>query len=85
VLPLLQLPGWTFLHCPCDNRQNPPQVVSKDIRRILAERARYFNIILEDVSITQVWHAAAAAAGGGAGGGAAVAAAAATPPCYSSS
>jgi prohibitin 2 len=30
------------------------QVVSKDIRRILSERALYFNILLEDVSITQV-------------------------------
>lgn len=30
------------------------EVVSKDIRRILAERARYFNIILEDVSITNL-------------------------------
>lgn len=30
------------------------QVVSKDIRRILAERARYFNIVLEDVSITNL-------------------------------
>ena len=30
------------------------QVVSKDIRRILTERARYFNIVLEDVSITQL-------------------------------
>lgn len=30
------------------------EVVSKDIRRILAERARYFNIILDDVSITQL-------------------------------
>jgi prohibitin 2 len=29
-------------------------VVSKDIRRILTERARYFNIVLEDVSITQL-------------------------------
>eukprot|EP00775_Hariotina_reticulata_P014790 gene14790-14968_t len=29
-------------------------LVSKDIRRILAERARYFNIVLEDVSITQL-------------------------------
>ena len=28
------------------------EVVSKDIRRILGERARYFGIILEDVSIT---------------------------------
>lgn len=28
--------------------------VSRDIRRILAERARGFNLILEDVSITQV-------------------------------
>jgi len=30
------------------------EVVSKDIRRILTERARYFNIVLEDVSITQL-------------------------------
>lgn len=30
------------------------QVVSKDIRRILTERARYFGVILDDVSITQV-------------------------------
>lgn len=30
------------------------EVVSKDIRRILAERARYFGIILDDVSITQL-------------------------------
>lgn len=30
------------------------EVVSKDIRRILAERARYFNIVLEDVSITNL-------------------------------
>jgi len=28
--------------------------VSRDIRRILAQRARGFNLILEDVSITQV-------------------------------
>jgi prohibitin 2 len=28
------------------------EVVSKDIRRILGERARYFGVILEDVSIT---------------------------------
>lgn len=28
--------------------------MSKDIRRILGERARYFNIILEDVSITNL-------------------------------
>eukprot|EP00877_Chromochloris_zofingiensis_P003190 jgi/Chrzof1/12872/Cz07g10130.t1 len=28
------------------------EMVSKDIRRILAERAKYFNIVLEDVSIT---------------------------------
>jgi prohibitin 2 len=28
------------------------EVVSKDIRRILSERARFFNIILDDVSIT---------------------------------
>lgn len=28
------------------------EVVSKDIRRILGERARYFGIVLEDVSIT---------------------------------
>lgn len=30
------------------------EVVSKDIRRILSERALYFNILLEDVSITQL-------------------------------
>ncbi|PNW86476.1 hypothetical protein CHLRE_02g088000v5 [Chlamydomonas reinhardtii] len=30
------------------------EVVSRDIRRILTERARYFNIILEDVSITNL-------------------------------
>lgn len=30
------------------------EVVSKDIRRILTERARFFNIILDDVSITQL-------------------------------
>lgn len=30
------------------------EVVSKDIRRILAERARYFHIILDDVSITNL-------------------------------
>lgn len=30
------------------------EVVSRDIRRILAERARFFNIILDDVSITQL-------------------------------
>eukprot|EP00873_Tetraselmis_striata_P042319 jgi/Tetstr1/462583/TSEL_007569.t1 len=30
------------------------EVVSKDIRRILAERAMHFNILLEDVSITQL-------------------------------
>uniref|UniRef100_A0A383VLS8 Prohibitin n=1 Tax=Tetradesmus obliquus TaxID=3088 RepID=A0A383VLS8_TETOB len=30
------------------------EIVSKDIRRILAERARYFNIVLEDVSITNL-------------------------------
>ena len=29
-------------------------VVSKDMRRILTERARFFNIILDDVSITQL-------------------------------
>lgn len=29
-------------------------MVSKDIRRILTERARFFNIILDDVSITQL-------------------------------
>lgn len=34
----------------------PPsrQVVSRDIRRILTQRARYFNIVLDDVSITQL-------------------------------
>mmetsp|Transcript_35592 Transcript_35592/g.79075 ORF Transcript_35592/g.79075 Transcript_35592/m.79075 type:complete len:291 (+) Transcript_35592:122-994(+) len=30
------------------------EVVSRDIRRILTERARFFNIILDDVSITQL-------------------------------
>eukprot|EP00210_Caulerpa_lentillifera_P007236 g6923.t1 len=30
------------------------EVVSRDIRRILTERARNFNILLEDVSITQL-------------------------------
>jgi hypothetical protein len=30
------------------------QVVSRDIRRILTQRARYFNIVLDDVSITQL-------------------------------
>lgn len=29
-------------------------MVSKDIRRILGERARYFHIVLEDVSITNL-------------------------------
>lgn len=30
------------------------QVVSRDIRRILTQRAHYFNIVLDDVSITQL-------------------------------
>ena len=30
------------------------EVVSKDIRRILTERAKYFNIVLDDVSITNL-------------------------------
>lgn len=30
------------------------QVVSRDIRRILTERARFFNIVLDDVSITHL-------------------------------
>lgn len=30
------------------------EVVSKDIRRILTERAHYFNIVLDDVSITNL-------------------------------
>lgn len=47
----------------CLQRHNSPryavpccvvQVVSKDIRRILSERAHYFNIVLEDVSITNL-------------------------------
>ena len=29
-------------------------MVSRDIRRILTQRARYFNIVLDDVSITQL-------------------------------
>ena len=32
----------------------PLQVVSRDIRRILTQRAAYFNIFLDDVSITQL-------------------------------
>lgn len=30
------------------------EVVSRDIRRILTERARFFDIVLDDVSITQL-------------------------------
>jgi hypothetical protein len=30
------------------------QVVSRDIRRILTQRAYFFNIVLDDVSITQL-------------------------------
>lgn len=30
------------------------EVVSRDIRRVLTERARYFNIVLDDVSITSL-------------------------------
>ena len=30
------------------------QVVSRDIRRILTQRADHFNIVLDDVSITQL-------------------------------
>ena len=30
------------------------QMVSRDIRRMLTDRARFFNILLEDVSITQL-------------------------------
>lgn len=30
------------------------EVVSKDIRRILTERARFFDIVLDDVSVTQL-------------------------------
>ena len=30
------------------------QVVSRDIRRILTQRAYYFNIVLDDVSITNL-------------------------------
>ena len=30
------------------------QVVSRDIRRILTQRAQYFNIYLDDVSITNL-------------------------------
>lgn len=29
-------------------------MVSRDIRRILTQRAQYFNIVLDDVSITQL-------------------------------
>jgi hypothetical protein len=31
-----------------------PQVVSRDIRRILTQRAHFFNIVLDDVSITNL-------------------------------
>ena len=30
------------------------EVVSRDIRRILTQRAHYFNLLLDDVSITQL-------------------------------
>lgn len=30
------------------------EVVSRDIRRILTQRAKYFNIVLDDVSVTQL-------------------------------
>lgn len=52
-LPLARLLSPTS---PCPPPLPPPthQVVSRDIRRILTERARYFNIILEDVSITNL-------------------------------
>lgn len=30
------------------------QVVSRDIRRILTQRAHFFNIVLDDVSITNL-------------------------------
>lgn len=30
------------------------EVVSRDILRILTERARFFDIVLDDVSITQL-------------------------------
>ena len=32
----------------------PVQVVSRDIRRVLTQRADHFNIVLDDVSITQL-------------------------------
>ena len=32
----------------------PSQVVSRDIRTLLTQRAQYFNIVLDDVSITNL-------------------------------
>jgi prohibitin 2 len=32
----------------------PLQVVSRDIRTLLTQRAQYFNIVLDDVSITNL-------------------------------
>lgn len=42
------------LPCPAAPLSCLCQVVSRDIRRILTQRARYFNIVLDDVSITQL-------------------------------
>lgn len=47
----------TATNPPCTTSAPLPrlrQVVSRDIRRILTQRARYFNIVLDDVSITQL-------------------------------
>lgn len=43
-------------HCAINStsRQARMQVVSRDIRRILTQRAQYFNIYLDDVSITNL-------------------------------
>ena len=36
------------------SRADAEQVVSRDIRRILTQRAYFFNIVLDDVSITNL-------------------------------
>ena len=55
------MPGATPALTPSGRQQycrqlhlRPLQVVSRDIRRILTQRAAYFNIYLDDVSITQL-------------------------------
>lgn len=38
----------------CMRERSGVQVVSRDIRRVLTQRADHFNIVLDDVSITQL-------------------------------